>query len=67
MPDTEFKKQIDKWFASVDGRACMKGTAEGEFLANRLWLAFTAGYNTANKRLREFQEKNPGLMSEPEP
>jgi len=53
MSDTEFKKQLDKWLKSDEGRDCHKGIAAGEYLKNRLYRAFAAGYNAASERLRK--------------
>lgn len=53
MADTEFKKQLDKWFNSIEGRKCLAGKTEGKYLKNRLWLAFIAGWNMANENLKK--------------
>lgn len=33
----------DQWLDSHDGRSCQSGSAEGQYLRNRLELAFLAG------------------------
>lgn len=62
MADTEFKKQLDKWIKSEEGRACMQGVTEssGKYLQNRLFLAFTAGYSAATERLRRLIKECEG-------
>ena len=40
-----FSKGRDEWLASNEGRRCCVGTASGEYLRNRLELAFAAGSN----------------------
>jgi hypothetical protein len=40
------------WLTSDDGKKCMNGTAAGEFLENRLWWAYTAGWENALKENR---------------
>lgn len=39
----EMAKQRDLWFSSEEGGRCVKGDAEGQYLRNRLELAFLAG------------------------
>jgi hypothetical protein len=37
-------KARDEWFNSFDGVRCLDGTAEGQYLRNRLECAFLAGW-----------------------
>ncbi len=38
-----------EWQKSTDGVKCEHGTAEGQYLSNRLWRAFMAGAKAAEK------------------
>lgn len=37
-------KHIDEWLASEEGQKCADGTVSGQYLRNRLWSAYWAGY-----------------------
>lgn len=37
----------DEWLASEEGRTCCDGTAHGQYLENRLVMAFIAGWDAA--------------------
>lgn len=43
-------KARDEWLASREGVKCCAGTAKGEYLKNRLVLAFLAGTKWAEKK-----------------
>jgi hypothetical protein len=45
IPD--FKRELDKWMESEDVRMCRNGVARGEYLRNRLFRAFAAGWSGA--------------------
>lgn len=36
-----------EWLSSPSGKKCAAGTTDGKYLENRLWHAFTAGYEAA--------------------
>lgn len=38
----------DKWLASEKGKKCCEGNTQGQYLRNRLELAFIAGWNARN-------------------
>lgn len=46
-------KTRDVWFESDEGEKACEGTAEGQYLRNRLELAFLAGANTLEQRGKE--------------
>lgn len=37
-------KVIDNWFTKEEGLSCSEGMTSGEYLKNRLQLAFVAGW-----------------------
>jgi hypothetical protein len=37
------QQAIAAWFDSEEGQKCCEGEARGDYLRNRLWLAFTSG------------------------
>lgn len=37
----------DEWMQSIKGTRCAEGTAGGQYLRNRLEMAFIAGWNAA--------------------
>lgn len=37
----------DKWIGSAEGRQCTSGTTEGQYLRNRVELAWCAGWDAA--------------------
>jgi hypothetical protein len=43
--EPDFKIEWLKWLDSTDGKSSTFGSAEGDYLENRLWHAFTAGWN----------------------
>lgn len=43
----------DKWFASAHGQRLVAGVAEGQYLQNRLELAFLAGIDAALEILEQ--------------
>lgn len=43
-------KARDEWFGSEEGKKVCEGTAEGQYLRNRLELAFLAGANMLDER-----------------
>lgn len=43
MSGREQAKARDKWLESDEGKKCLAGTATGQYLENRLHLAFIAG------------------------
>ena len=36
---------FDEWLRTPEGYSCADGRAGGEYLQNRLWFAFMAGYS----------------------
>lgn len=40
-------ESLEEWLATEEGKNCAKGKTEGEYLRNRLWWAFMAGWNAA--------------------
>lgn len=54
---SELAKARDKWFESDNGRKCCEGYPSGQYLHNRLELAFLAGYDFWVKRLKEITKK----------
>lgn len=49
MSDTEFAKAWKAWLKSEDGKGCSDGVTTGQYLENRLWRAFTAGWMAAEQ------------------
>lgn len=45
MGETEFAKSWAEWLKTDMAQKCLDGAASGEFLKNRLWYAFSAGYD----------------------
>jgi len=43
MDGRELSQKWNEWTESEEGQSAMRGTAEGQYLQNRLWLAFMAG------------------------
>ena len=43
-----YKYALDKFLQSKKGEACLKGQAVGEYLKNRIIIAFEAGVEAAN-------------------
>ena len=41
--------QFDDWLKTPDGITCCCGKTEGEYLRNRLWYAYMAGWNDARR------------------
>jgi hypothetical protein len=41
---TEFSKVYKEWSESVRGKKCREGKTEGQYLTNRLFIAFSAGW-----------------------
>jgi len=41
------------WRKSAEGQTCRSGSANGEYLDNRLWFAFMAGIESVIRRVKE--------------
>ena len=48
-------KARDEWLNSEEGKRCCEGTTEGQWLQNRLVLAFLAGDKFSNKQIAELE------------
>ena len=46
---SELAKARDKWLNSEEGKKCCEGTTAGQYLQNRLELAFIAGWDAREK------------------
>ena len=44
-------KARDKWLLSEEGERCCQGSTKGQYLKNRLELAFIAGWDAHSKLL----------------
>jgi hypothetical protein len=49
------------WATSEEGRRCLTGQAAGEYLTNRLRLAFQAAYNVARDTFSRVPHKEEGV------
>jgi len=49
---SELAKARDKWLEG-EGKTCCEGQAEGQYLKNRLELAFIAGWDACNKIIKK--------------
>ena len=45
-------KARDKWMDSERGRKCAEGVTNGQYLRNRLEVAFIAGWNAGEKHAK---------------
>ena len=52
---SKLAKARDKWLLSDEGKRCCSDTAQGQYLQNRLELAFIAGANFSTKRVAELE------------
>jgi len=52
---SKLAKARDEWLLSDEGKRCCFGTATGQYLQNRLELAFLAGANFSIKRIEELE------------
>jgi len=55
MAKKKFKKHpsaiaLDEWNESEEGQGCREGTTYGDYLRNRLYRAFMAGWNARDSR-----------------
>ena len=48
-------KARDEWLNSEEGKKCREGTTSGQYLQNRLVLAFLAGANYSDERIKGMQ------------
>lgn len=48
-------KARDKWLNSKEGKGCCEGTTAGQYLQNRLELAFLAGAKFSDERIQELE------------
>ena len=55
-------KARDKWFESDDGKKCCEGQASGQYLRNRLGMAFLAGANFSSERIKELEDVYLGQL-----
>lgn len=46
-------KERDAWFDSKEGQRCVGGSPSGEYLKNRLEVAFMAGVRAAEKLITD--------------
>lgn len=63
MPDptdlrSPLAKARDEWLESPEGVKCRTGPAWGQYLENRLVLAFLAGVTAGSKRLQELEKRD---------
>ncbi len=49
----KFAKARDQWLKSNEGRALLEGTTSGQYLRNRIELAFIAGGTAAEKLMQK--------------
>lgn len=47
---------LDEWLRTSQGQSCAAGKAEGQYMQNRLYWAFMAGWN-ANESSRHVKER----------
>lgn len=52
-------KARDEWLNSEEGKKCCEGIPTGQYLQNRLELAFLAGANFSTERIKEFEQLPP--------
>jgi hypothetical protein len=52
-----------EWLNSEHGQSCQSGTATGEYLRNRLWWAFCAGFVIGRRQRPYIPEKTKGIAS----
>jgi len=50
-------KARDKWLNSKEGKGCCEGTTAGQYLQNRLELAFLAGAKFSDERVKQLDRK----------
>lgn len=50
-------KAKDKWILSDDGIKCCHGTATGQYLHNRVVMAFIAGADFSAERIEELEKR----------
>jgi len=50
-------KARDEWLNSEEGKRCCEGTTEGQYLQNRLVLAFLEGWKFSDERIKELEER----------
>jgi len=53
MAKSPLAKARDKWLFSEEGKRCLEGKTSGQYLENRLRLAFIAGWNACEKRSKK--------------
>lgn len=49
----------DAWMQSIEGRRCVEGHATGQYLRNRIELAFLAGWNARDAQNKSARRR-PG-------
>ncbi len=49
----DLAKARDEWLASDEGKRCCDGCTDGQYLENRLKLAFIAGVKAAEKLIQQ--------------
>jgi len=54
---SELAKARDKWLESDEGKGCSEGHAHGQFLRNRIELAFIAGWTACEEACKQALKK----------
>jgi len=49
---SKLAKARDRWLQSDEGKRCLKGKTSGQYLENRLRLAFIAGWDACEQALK---------------
>lgn len=57
-------KARDDYFVSDEGKRNLDGEAKGQYLQNRLELAFLAGYHAAERALVDYAQWHAGAKME---
>ena len=47
LKTTDFAAAWQAWMKSKGAQVCLEGSASGEYLKNRLWHAFAAGWEAS--------------------
>lgn len=45
------QKAFEEWLESKEGKECIAGQTQGEYLKNRIWYAFMAGRRSFEKEI----------------
>jgi hypothetical protein len=46
---SESQPNFEAWLLTEEAKGCLEGTVTGQYLKNRLWWAYMAGWNARDK------------------